>query len=278
MKKATIYFTTILISSFLMLPLIQAETLIFSDDFTSNLSNWSTGTKESLNDAPEIYVEDGRLTWPQGYDYIETNESFTPPIRVEVDLERTQGSVGCKDFSVEFTGTDGIAGVLRLQYGATTKDTINLGSPISITQGGSSGLGVCVNDTTGYTAEMETVSPHQGTVAMTYMDNKVKFSFTNYVGETIETPWKNFEEPGSKKIRIWATAAFRYVDNVRIYSLSDASQGSENCASVNLTDMNIDMPCIMIDGVKYQAKFNFDPSIQGGLYWKLDPSSLKLAQ
>lgn len=256
----------------------SAETLIFSDAFNNGFgNNWTAGTNTALNPGVAANVQDGRVVWTQPYDYIQTVESFEGPFRVEVDLERIQGSVRCKDFVVELVDTEALSGVLRLQYGGVTKDTVNLGQSPSLNSDNSEYQGVCVEDSTGYISEMATVSPHQGTAVLTYQNNKVKFAFTNYHGEKIETPWKNAGALGPRQVRIWATSGSRFVDAVRIYSLDEGIPDND-CASYNGSNADIEIPCLMIDGVKYKLQMQFDPGKTDGYYWKLDPDSLEVAE
>ncbi len=249
----------------------QAETLIFSDDFSRGFgANWKSGTNTSLNNRPEVSVQDARVAWQQGWDYIETVQSFEEPFRVEVDLERTQGSVQRKDFAVELVGAEGMSGVLRLGYGLDRRHIINLGQAPSRD---SASLGIRVLDDTGYMAEMPEVLPHKGTLSLTYQENQVKVAFRNQNGETIETPWKHAGSLGARKIAIWATSDFRFVDAVRVYSLSGAPDGK--CAYLDMSNLSIVLPCLMIEGVQVRARLLYDPSVSGGIYWKLDESSLE---
>ena len=258
-------------------PAVKADTLIFSDDFSSGFgSQWTTGTNSALNSTVEVRAQNGSVEWYQRYDYIETVQSFDTAFRVEVDLERTQGSVQCKDFAVELVGTENLCGVLRLQYGTITKDTINLGQEPATNSRSANYQGVCVDDVTGYKMEMETVSPHKGTASLTYQDGQVKFAFTNYGGMTIETPWKQAGTLGPRKIRIWATSEYRYVDAVRVYSLS--AQPDKSCSYVDMSNFDVVMPCLIFDGVRYRLRLVHDPTIPNGLYWKLDESSIEPAE
>ncbi len=255
----------------------QAETLIFSDDFSRGFgANWTTGTNTSLNNRPEVSVQDARVAWQQGWDYIETVQSFEEPFRVEVDLERTQGSVQCKDFAVELVGAEGMSGVLRLGYGNQRWHTINLGQAPSRDSRGAAFQGVCARDDSGYMAERPELLPHRGTLSLTYQDNQVKVVFRNQNGETIETPWKHAGSLGARKIAIWATSKFRFVDSVRVYSLSGVPDGE--CAYLDMSNLNIVLPCLMIEGAQYRLRLLYDPNVSGGIYWKLDESSLEFVR
>lgn len=253
------------------------ETLLFSDDFSGGFGNrWTVGTNTAVNSDVTVSVQEGRVAWTQRYDYIETVQSFDGPFRVEVDLERTLGSNRCMDFVVELVDEAGIAGALRLQYGGITKDTVNLGAGPSLNSNGMGFEGVCVEDETGFMAEMDTVSPHKGTAMLTYDAGKVKFSFINIQGDTVETPLKQIGTLQSPTIRIWSCKS-RFVDGVRVYSLGASADNTCDAACTVLNPQNLDLavPCLIIGGVKYEVDLHFDPAIPNGYYWKLDMGSLK---
>ncbi|MFO8084427.1 MAG: hypothetical protein R6U27_08925 [Desulfobacterales bacterium] len=106
--------------------------------------------------------------------------------------------------------------------------------------------------------------------------NQVKFAFKNNNGGTIETPWKHAGSPGARKIVIWGTTASRFVDAVRVYSLSGAHP--ENCSCMDMSNFDIVIPCLIVNGVKLRLRLNYDPNISGGIYWKLDESFLEIAK
>ena len=194
------------------------ENLVFSDDFSGGLSaNWTTGTNTAVNSAPTVGVSGGRVEWTNGWDYIETKASYSGNFRVEVDVQRIQGSVACKDFVIEFVNARGAAGALRLQYGSINKDSINLGQGPSLDSESDGYEGVCIDDNTGYQKEMSATSTHTGVATLTYADGKIKFGFLSSAG-TIETPWKTVGAMDATKIRIWATTDSRFVDEVRVYT------------------------------------------------------------
>ncbi len=256
----------------------RAEELVFSDDFSAGLAaNWTIGTNTAVSDEAAVKVQDGRVEWFQGHDYIESVLSFEGPLRVEVDLERTLASDACRDFTIELAGVEELSGVLRLQYGNIKKDTVNLGAAPFLDSNDRGFEGVCVEDETGYMAEMDTLSPHKGTATLTYKDGKVQFSYTNFEGGKVETPWKQAGTLPASKVRIWSSTKFRFVDAVRVYAsaASEGNTGNGGCGVVNMENYTISLPCIMIDGVPHQLDLLYDPSIPGGHYWMLDVASLK---
>ncbi len=264
-------FLVVSISLVFIVSMAFADSVVFQDDFSSGLANWTTGTNTAVNTAPTVGVTGGRVEWTQGWDYIETKADFSGDFRVEVDLARIEGSVACKDFVIEFVGNRSYTGVLRLQYGTTAKDTINLGQGPALDDTNDGWEGVCVEDDTGYKAEMDRVADHTGTATLTYTNGQIKFGFHSTVG-TIETPWANAGTMSSTKIRIWATTNSRFVDAVRVYS---GSAPPCECSYVDMSNADIVIPCLLIDQDVYSLRLNYDPTITGGYYWKLDLDSIE---
>ena len=203
---------------------VFGESLVFQDDFSGGLNaHWISGTNTAVNSSPTVGVNSGRVEWTQGWDYIETKTAFSGNFRVEVTLQRSAGSVACKDFVIEFVNARGYTGALRLQYGSINKDSINLGQGPSLDSISTNYEGICVNDNTGYKKEMPTTSTHSGTATLTYADGKIKFGFLSS-GGTIETSLATVGTMDETKIRIWATTNSRFVDDVKVYA--DEPQGS----------------------------------------------------
>ncbi len=251
-----------------------AETLIFNDDFSAGLGNWYAGCNTAMYAAPTLAIEGNKLAWHQGWDYIESNQSFSGNFRVEVDVGRDAGSPQCKDFSIELVNAPAFAGAFRFQYGTYRKDSVLLGQAPNYTCRSSNCTGACIqNSTSPYLQEMDTVTPHIGTVSLTYRDGQVTLAFKNTLGQTIQTPAAAVGDLGATKIRIAAVSNYDYVNAVRVYSLDNTAAG--DCSTLNLNNLNIDMPCLMIGGHKYRLRLLYDPSIQGGYYWKLDLTSIQ---
>lgn len=260
----------------------SGETLLFQDGFDSALSsNWTTGTNTAVHSGgvAAFTVEDSKLVWNQTWDYIETASAFSGNFRVEVDIERTGASSGCKDFSVELVNAPLYSGAVRMQYGTYEKDSIVLGpAPNFSSIHGTEWQGICfssVNNTanSAYLMEMDTVLPHTGTVSLTYLNGQVTFAFMNSQGQTIQTPAANIGNTAATKIRISSPLMnLHYVNAVRIYSLDNTAG---ECSVFNLNDFSINTACIQIGEKKYRLKLLYDPNIQGGIYWKLDLNSLQ---
>lgn len=260
----------------------SGETLLFQDGFDSLLnSNWTTGTNTAVHGGgvAAFTTENSKLVWNQTWDYIETASAFSGNFRVEVDIERTGASSGCKDFSVELVNAPLYSGAVRMQYGTYEKDSIGLGpAPDFSSIHGTEWQGVCfstVYNTVNsyYLREMDTVLPHTGTVSLTYLNGQVTFAFKNSQGQTIQTPAANVGNIGATKVRISSPLMqLHYVNAVRIYSLDNAAG---ECSVFNLNDFSIDTACIQIGEKKYRLKLLYDPNIQGGIYWKLDLNSLQ---
>lgn len=278
MKRTTLYnlIMVLVISLCMTVGAASGQTLIFQDTFDAGLaSNWTTGTNTAINSLPAFSVENGKLVWHQGWDYIESVTAFTGNFRVEVDVERPGASVGCKDFSLELVNVPAYSGAFRFQYGTYAKDSIVLGQAPNYTSRSAGFEGACIqNSTSSFLREMPTVQPHTGTMSLTYLNGQVIFSFMNSQGQSIQTPAATVGAIGATKIRIAATASqLHYVSAVRVYSLDDASAG--DCSNLNLNNFSIEIPCIMVGGKKYRLNLLYDPAVPGGIYWKLDINSLQ---
>ena len=262
-----------------------AETLVFNDDFTAGLGNWQPGCNTALHTAPTLAVEGGKVVWHQGWDYIESNQAFSGNFRVEVDIERSNSSPQCKDFSLELVNAPAFAGAFRFQYGTYRKDSVLLGqAPKYNTISSFEHLGECIHhSTSSYLREMDTVAgvPHTGTISLTYNNGQLTMAYKNSLGQTIQTPAAAVGNLGATKIRIAAVSGSPngsgdYVNAVRVYSLDNAAAG--DCTTIDLNNLNLNIPCLMIGGHKYRMRLLYDPSVQGGYYWKLDLTSLQEAQ
>lgn len=256
----------------------SSETLTFQDSFDSGIgANWTTGTNTAMHSASAFTVEDGKVSWNQSWDYIETSAAFSGNFRVEVDIDRPGASNQCKDFSVELVNAPLYSGAVRLQYGTYKKDCIELGQAPDFTSSTQGYRGVCLSlhgTGSSYFREMDTVTPHTGTVSLTYLNGQITFAFRNSQGQTICTPAADAGDIGATKIRISSQAVqLHYVSEVRLYSLDDVP--ASNCAAVDLNSLNIDIPCIQVGEKKYHIKLIYDPSVQGGIYWKLDMNFLQ---
>jgi len=262
-----------------------AETLIFNDDFAAGLGNWQPGCNTAMHTGSTLAVEGGKVVWHQGWDYLESNQTFSGNFRVEVDVERGNSSPQCKDFSLELVNAPAYAGAFRFQYGTYRKDSILLGlAPKYNTRNSSEYLGECIHQSTSpYLREMDTVAgvPHTGTISLTYNNGQLTMAYKNSLGQTIQTPPAAVGNLGATKIRIAAVSGSPngsgdYVNAVRVYSLDNAAAG--DCTTIDLNNLNLDIPCLMVGGHKYRLRLLYDPSVQGGYYWKLDLTSLQEVQ
>ena len=259
-----------------------SESLIFSDSFDNGLSSsrWTAGYNAAWNkhsEGPAFTVENGKLAWHQAWDYIESTTSFQGDFRVEVDVESPSSHKQCIDFAVELVEVPDYSGAFRFRYGSYAYDGIELGEAPDYEVGGTNAQGICVSihhDGSDFFREMATVQPYTGTLILTYQQGNIKFAFRNSQGRTIETPAAHVGDIAPTAVRIGSNAMFdHYVDAVRVYSLDGDS--SDSCATVDLNTLAIDIPCVDVGGVKYKLRLIYDPSIHGGYYWKLDPSSLQ---
>ncbi len=248
----------------------NGESPVFQDDFTGSLTtNWTPGTNTAVNaGGHQLTVADGRLAWSQKYDHIESKRTFSGDFRVEVDLERTQGSNQCKDFVIELTAAPESTGVLRLQYGGVALDSINVGDGPLTNVAGSTAQGVCIGDGGQWLVEAPTASPHDGTASLTYQDGKLTFSFQNTNGETITTGPVSVGDIGDTTLRIWGMANFRYVDEVRVYDLADGCPSTATSLEISgegVYDLTIPSLCVggqTHQGVNLRIRLNIDGTWQ----------------
>ncbi len=222
MKKMNMFLLTGIFVVILTISGNVGAATVFEDDFSSGLTNWTTGTNSIKNPGgATVGVASGRVNYYQQYDFIETKASYSGDFEIQFEVERTTGSVGCMDFIVEFVTEPEHSGILRLRYGTTDKYQINIGQAPTLT---TSDYGNCVDDPELYhLQEMATSGiPYIGVATLSCKDDSVKFSFEHATLGKIETPWVDTGDIGSTTIRIWAMgsddqgAATRFVDNVRV--------------------------------------------------------------
>jgi len=98
--------------------------------------------------------------------------------------------------------------------------------------------------TAAYLREIDTVEgvPHTGTISLTYNNGQLTMAYKNSLEQTIQTP------------------------------------AAGDCTTIDLNSLNLNIPCLMIGGHKYRMRLLYDPSVQGGHYWKLDLTSLQEVQ
>ena len=202
---------------------VAGETVL-SDDFSSGLGNWNTGTNTGINPGgPDIEVQSGEVAFMQGYDYIETQSSFGDSFEISLDVRRTVGSAQNFDFLVEAVDAPWASGLLRFQYGTQDTFVINIGDAPSTTDSGDTGDTVdsCLPD---YRQSMDrNGEEREGRLTYTYAAGAVKLAFTHDVLGTIETGWVDIGTTlSSTTIRIWAMGSdagglgTRLLDNVTV--------------------------------------------------------------
>jgi hypothetical protein len=190
----------------------------FMDDFSAGLGNWTPGTNTGINPGGfDIAVVDGEVAFSQGYDYIETNDSFGDSIIISFDARRTTGSAQNFDFLVELVEVPDFSGLMRFQYGIDDSYVINIGSAPSTTNPAGTGDGVETCDPD-YRQSMDRDGQAQiGRITYSFANGAMKFAFTQDQLGTIETPWVDtgatFE---STKIRIWAMGSGPSGDGTRL--------------------------------------------------------------
>ncbi len=242
---------------FAIFAIATAETLVFQDSFNGALStNWQPGTNTAINPGGHrLTVADGRLIWNQNRDYVESKLAFKGDFRIEVDLERTLGSNQCWDFAIELTTAATHAGVLRMQYGLQETDSINIGNAPSPNAGGSNSLGVCVGDGGPYSKEMPTTAQHVGTAIMTYQAGNLSFGFINLKGSAIAAGPIAIGAIDAAHVRIWGMSAYRFVDEVRVYDLSDTCPADVTLLEVGPGgSYDLTIPSLCFDGQVYDQQ------------------------
>ncbi len=247
----------------------NGETLSLQDSFTGSLTtNWTPGTNTVKHPGGhQLAVGGGRLAWSQGYDYIESKRTFSGEFRVEVDLEKTQGSSQCWEFAFELTSASEYTGVLRQQYGSIRLDSINVGDAPSTNTGGSTSTGVCIDDGGPWLVEAETVTPHSGTATLTYQGGKLTFSFQNSAEESLTTGPVNVGDIGDSNLRIWGMANHLYVDEVRVYDLSDGCPSTAASLEVGAASYDITIPSLCYGGQTYEMNLRIRLNANGT--WEL---------
>ena len=202
---------------------VASETVL-TDDFSSGLGNWSTGTNTGINPGgPDVEVQDGEVAFKQGYDYIETLDTYSESFEISFDVRRTVGSPQNFDFLVEAVEAPWASGLLRFQYGTQDTFVINIGDAPSTTLAGDTGDGVDTCDPDYRQSMDRNGEAREGRLTYTYASGAVKLAFTHDVLGTIETAWVNIGTTlSSTSIRIWAMGTdsgglgTRLLDNVTI--------------------------------------------------------------
>ena len=194
---------------------------VFTDDFSGGLWNWTAGTKANVNPEHDVQLVSGEVSFIQGYDYIETNNSYGDVFEISFQVRRTGGSSGNFDFLVEVVEAPEFSGLVQLVYGSQNAYEINVGSAPS--PGSDSDYGDDVDDDTGYHQALTASGiPYTGTVTYTWVKGYMKFAFTHDTLGTIETPWIDTGVSFSTStIRIWAMGSgsetgTRFIDNVTV--------------------------------------------------------------
>lgn len=190
-------------------------TVLLSDDFSASLSaNWITGTNTTQNTGgPTVSIENGTVVFSQRYDYIQTKDSFTGDFEISFDVHREAGSNSCADYFIELVDAEMTAGIMRFRYGTYAKESINIGTPPSLS---GSGDWDCVTDPN-YLQELAHNGVAEGRIAFIHQGGHVCISFENDEGESISTSWVPVPGFESTAIRIWGlggNGSQRYVDNV----------------------------------------------------------------
>ena len=187
----------------------SSEVLIFSDDFErSDYSDkWKSGAGRGGN-KNTITIVDGYIESTTNGNYIETLDSFTGNLRIEVDVMMVGNMiVPCWDFIVTLVSPN-VSGIIRFDYDEV--DGINIST---------------YNDECGDKYTMNSSGANKGKAVLTYSGFRASFSFTNNNGDVLKTDEISASSVKSK-VRIVLAGhqdSPRYIDNVKIYSLGSTT-------------------------------------------------------
>ncbi len=187
----------------------SSEVLIFSDDFErSDYSDkWKSGAGYG-GSKNTITIVDGYIESTTNGNYIETLESFTGNLRIEVDVLMVGNMiVPCWDFIVTLVSPS-VSGIIRFDYDEV--DGINIST---------------YNDECGDKYTMNSSGANKGKAVLTYSGSRASFSFTNEDGDVLKTDEISVSSVKSKvKITLAGHQdSPRYIDNVKIYSLGSTT-------------------------------------------------------
>ena len=258
---------------------VFGQTTVLDDDFSGGLgANWSVGTNSALNPGgPTAAVIGGRLEWMQGYDYIESKQTFTGDLNVLVDVERTPGSGECQDFVVELTTARGASGVLLLQNNQPERDSITLGQAPAFDTLAPGWEGSCITAADPNLSEILSVPPQRGLLTLSYAGGFIRLTYENDQGLEIRTERVRVGILGPTAIRIWASGANHFVHRVIVQSIETEPPDFTNCAAAELrsADLVLDVPCVLVDGIPFEVVLVYDPTKTDGVYFKVDLLSLR---
>jgi len=210
-KLSLIYFIFGIVGLIGLNKTLHAELLIFSDNFDENNfeQNWTTGSITGHQNT--ITLSNGRIQATANFNYIETINTFSGNLRIELDVEKDgEDDYSCWDFYVELVSNKTF-GVLRFDYQKI--DAVNTGYD---------GIGTICGDHN----SINSSNVNKGKVTLILSESVIKFIFTTADGVSIvsdEMSVGNFERT---KIRIWLAAhpnTPRYIDNVKIFSLDSVN-------------------------------------------------------
>jgi hypothetical protein len=205
MKRVMIF---IIATAFLWLSygIAHSDELIFSDDFSSG----TFGTRWTHRG--DVSVVDERVKSVENGTYIETTQSFSENLKIELDIEKYGNSDHtCWDFAVEIRDLNESAGIIRFDYGGV--DGVAIGCDPDLW---------C--EKCGEDVSIDGSAINKGKAIFTYQDGTVGFSFENDDGDIIDAGSVYAGNYASSKIRIYLAAHSdtpRYVDNVKVYSIDD---------------------------------------------------------
>jgi hypothetical protein len=191
----------------------------FSDDFSSGLSAWVTGTHPGVNDEPDIELHDGFCEFKQDYDYLETRQHFAGDFELVLDVSRQGPTNEDGNIWVQLTAAPELGAIFRFRYKRDNRESINIGRPPHESAEAHSWDTI---DDGNYLRDLEDADPpHAGQLTVARENGKLRLIFTDDNGYTLETPFVPLASGDATAIRIWGTkntgidnVFIRYADTV----------------------------------------------------------------
>lgn len=196
MKK----YLALAVAALLMTPHVKADTLLFSDDFSSGLAN----TNFAFSGATNIVFASGSLV-ATGRCMIQTVQSYSDDIRVDVDVEKS-GNLNIPWYDVYFT-LGSIVPRAILRFDTEKMDSIAIGN-----------VGATNNNWLSLPAD----SPNQGRLSLLYRKGYMTLVYTCANGQMISSEAVNVGIRNPVRISINAIGSAdspRMLRNFRVYAI-----------------------------------------------------------
>ena len=194
---------------------VAGATTQVRDDFSNGLAHWETGKhpKTRSGKPVEVAVKEGQVVFPQHYEFIVTRDEVEGDFEFSFDVLSSGSTPQMANLWVQLTAAPELGGIFRFRYGMDARESINLGLPPmeSSNPGQWDGL-----DDGDYLRDLTDISkPEQGRITFTYRGGKVRMSYTNDLGQMIETPFVATTAFDATRIKIWGNRGTA-IDNVKL--------------------------------------------------------------